>query len=632
VVTPGSYYSKAGARPLFLGLKVFLMSYQTLYQRFRPRNFKDMVGQEHVTRTLKQALMRQKLGHAYLFTGPRGTGKTTSARILAKAVNCLNLKEGEPCNGCEPCLRIEAGNSLDVVEIDAASHRGIDEIRELKENLRFMPAEEKYKVYIIDEVHMLTTEAFNALLKTLEEPPANVVFIMATTEPHKVPLTIISRCQRFDFRLLGTEAIRDYLKEVTSELEVEAEEGALNLIARLSKGAMRDALSLLDRTLAYASGSKLTLEETLEVLGVVPEDALFELMDYLAEEKVGEALLLLNELVDKGKDENKIIADLMAHCQRLILIRDKKSRQYLNLPAADLKRLTEQAANLKPAFIWQTIEALKEAERQLRWTENPRLILELALLSLFSGKEIEVMAEAELKQEKKENKAVSQKEEEPKETKTQLEEEKISSFAPSPTPNIAVDLEGKWEKLLTAVKKRRIITYAFLREGSLVEINQDRMVIGYLPQNSFHKGKMEEKENREILEECIREVYGISLQPVLVKLEGEAIKPQKDQKEELKAGNKAQKAENRVDKAAAKTKKENLYEKEAQKEAQKLLSRNKNNGIVKKAQEIFGGKIIDLKEEDDYGNGWQYGQDDETGPENAKTNGPDAGGARHQDS
>lgn len=577
------------------------MSYQTLYQRFRPRNFKEMVGQEHVTRTLKQALMRQKVGHAYLFTGPRGTGKTTTARILAKAVNCLDLKEGEPCNVCEPCLRIEAGGSLDVVEIDAASHRGIDEIRELKENVRFLPAEEKYKVYIIDEVHMLTGEAFNALLKTLEEPPASVIFILATTEPHKVPLTIISRCQRFDFRFLGVEVISRYLKEVASQIEVEAEEKALNLIARLAKGAMRDALSLLDRALAYASGPKLTLEETLEVLGILPEDALFELMDKLAQKETGDALLLLNELLDRGKDESKVIGELMEHCRKLILVRDKKSRPYLNLPAADLKRLAEQAAKIEPAFIWQAIDVLKEAEKELRWTENQRLILELALLSLASPavssektqEEKEVKAEMRQKIEAKSEAKTVAKEKAPAAKEKEKREEKKPLFEAG---SGASDKE-KWEKLLAAVKKRRIITYAFLREGRLIKLEPEQMVIGYPPENSFHKGKMEEKENREILEECIREIYGVALKPVLIKLNGEEVKTEAERQEAESAAEKTEK------KAEIKTQKNDLYEEEAKEEAQKLITQNKNNGIVKKAQEVFGGKIIDLKEEEENGNG-----------------------------
>ena len=360
------------------------MAYIALYRQWRPGSFKDLVGQTAVSRTLSHAISAGRIAHAYLFSGPRGTGKTSTAKILAKSLNCEKGPTPEPCGVCKNCTKITDGTALDVFEIDAASNRGIDEMRDLREKVKFTPAEGRYKVYIIDEVHMLTTEAFNALLKTLEEPPAHVVFILATTEPHKVPATIQSRCQRFDFRRITVEEIEARLAYVAQEMKIPCEKEALRLIARQADGGMRDALSLLDQC-ASLDGDTLTAACVEENLGLIGHEPIYRLTKAIGERAKGEVLETIAELLALGKDPMQLLAELTLHLRSLMIYEAAGAIAALNLADDTGAALEEQKALFTQAQIMAMIARLHEAMAELRWTPQPRITLEVALLSLCSA-------------------------------------------------------------------------------------------------------------------------------------------------------------------------------------------------------------------------------------------------------
>jgi DNA polymerase-3 subunit gamma/tau len=341
------------------------MAYTALYRRFRPSTFKALIGQNHIGATLARSVERNTFVHAYLLCGPRGTGKTSAAKVLAKAINCLAAQKGEPCSQCEPCLRITGGRSLDVLEIDAASNRGIDEIRDLRERVKYAPAQEKYKVYIIDEVHMLTGEAFNALLKTLEEPPAHVVFILATTEPHKIPLTVLSRCQRFDFRRIPLEYMLEHLASVAAAENIAVTEGALLLMAKKSGGGMRDAINLLDQCSGF-SGETIDENAVNNVLGCVDKSFLESTAANILRGDLNQLLCLVDELVLSGKDFRQFLNDLSEYLRDLFLLslRDEDGRS--------------------SSGILKALKALSGADGRLRYSLQPRITLELALIDACS--------------------------------------------------------------------------------------------------------------------------------------------------------------------------------------------------------------------------------------------------------
>lgn len=356
------------------------MAYQALYRVWRSQRFDDVVGQKAITQTLKNAIVQKKTSHAYLFTGPRGTGKTSAAKIFAKAINCKHSQDGEPCNVCETCVAITEGRLNDVIEIDAASNNGVEEIRDIRDKAKYAPTQAEYKVYIIDEVHMLSTGAFNALLKTLEEPPQNVIFILATTEPHKIPLTIISRTQRFDFKRISTQDIVDHMAHIMQEMALDYEEQALYVIGRAAEGGMRDALSILDQTISFGD-EKVTLEDAMQVTGSLT----YEMMDHYIQccvaGDVERALEGLESILGEGKEARRFLEDLLLYCRDLLMY--QQAPKLLAEKAGTLTEAFKELATQTPAEkIYQLIQILSDTQNEIRFTNNANIYLEVATVKL----------------------------------------------------------------------------------------------------------------------------------------------------------------------------------------------------------------------------------------------------------
>ena len=347
------------------------MEYQALYRAFRPQKFSDVVGQHHVTKTLQNAIIRNKESHAYLFSGPRGTGKTSIAKVFAKALNCQYETDGEPCNECELCMSITDGSANDVIEIDAASNNGVDEIRNIRDKVKYAPAEAEFKVYIIDEVHMLTTGAFNALLKTLEEPPAHAIFILATTEPHKIPATIISRTQRFDFKSLDIEEITERLEFVAQQENTAYDKAALSYIARIAEGGMRDALSIMDQVIAF-SGDEITMQDAVMITGGIERDELNDWMKFIEQKDSEAAFKKFHQLIDEGKDPTRLIHELVYFIRDIILM--KHSGEIL-----------EEAAfvHVEDELLYKMVDVLNDAMVSMRFSVNVSVHLEIVIVKLI---------------------------------------------------------------------------------------------------------------------------------------------------------------------------------------------------------------------------------------------------------
>lgn len=361
------------------------MSYQALYRVWRPQQFRDVAGQTAITQTLRNALSQNKTSHAYLFTGPRGTGKTSAAKIFAKAINCPHATDGEPCNECEICTQITQGNLGDVIEIDAASNNGVEEIRDIREKANYAPTQADYKVYIIDEVHMLSMGAFNALLKTLEEPPANVIFLLATTEPHKIPLTIISRTQRFDFRRISPQDIVDRMQYILEEKEVDYEDDALLVISKAAEGGMRDALSILDQALSFSDG-ELKAEDAMRITGSITQELLVGYLEAIHQRKTEAGLNILHELMAEGKDATRFVEDVILFSRDVLLYQNASNEETLLKIAKVEERFESLAQKMAAELLYEVIRVFNETQQELRLSNHAEVYLEVATVRLTQHK------------------------------------------------------------------------------------------------------------------------------------------------------------------------------------------------------------------------------------------------------
>lgn len=481
------------------------MSYRALYRVFRPQTFSEVRGQDHISTTLKNAILTERLAHAYLFCGPRGTGKTSSAKILAKAVNCLDLQNGEPCNQCANCRAINEDNFLDVLEIDAASNRGIDEIRDLRDKVRFAPSQGKKKVYIIDEVHMLTNEAFNALLKTLEEPPAHVLFILATTEPQKIPLTILSRCQRFDFRKINTSEIANHLADIVQEEGVAISEEALNAIARKAAGGMRDAISVLDQCIAFA-GARIELEHVEMVLGTVSEEATAALIDTVIEQDYGRLFVSLNDFVQQGKDIKQILRDCIQYCRQLLLLKVAPKEQLIELSPDSIDKARQQAKALPVEFLGRMINRLATAEKDLRYSNQPQIVLETAFVDLMiQGTEPAVQAVTEPQK--------------PQRT-AQKKEQTATTAKPVQKLVASEELLQQWSEVMNRIKSKSVKLHAFLNEAKPAAFQNGELILRFSHQYKFHYNTVNQEENLRLIAQVVQELTGAPVK-VTAELENE---------------------------------------------------------------------------------------------------------------
>ncbi len=491
------------------------MSYLVLARKYRPQQFKEIIGQEHIIEILKSAIANGKIAHAYLFCGPRGIGKTSCARILAKALNCVNGPTENPCGKCNACLEITKGNSFDVLEIDGASNRGIDEIRTLRENIKFAPTYGKFKIYIVDEVHMLTTEAFNALLKTLEEPPEHAKFIFATTEPNKVPQTILSRCQRFDFKRISVKTLKDNLVAISKKEIINIEDEALFAISKAAQGSFRDALSILDQ-LGALSQRTISSEDVYSMLGLVELDYLFKLTDYLTEKNPIKALSVVNEIIEKGKDLRQLNKNIIEHFRNMMIIKigEKQLEKLVEYPSAIKEMLWQQASKFEVNEIIKIIELFIENQETARITENLRFPLEVTIAKITasgiapkSSAPVAPAKEAPAKEEKKPQSFGFTPAKVLKSEKGQVD---ITGHSEPETQDAPVEfnlqkIAKMWDILTHAISKIKMSTATYLQEGKPVELEGNILTVAFPKSHSFQKESLETAVNIALVEKILSE-------------------------------------------------------------------------------------------------------------------------------
>ena len=554
------------------------MSYLVLARKWRPKKFSELIGQEHVTRTLVNAVTSGHLAHAYIFSGPRGIGKTSTARILAKVLNCPQVKDAVPCNKCSICLEIAEGNNIDVLEIDGASNRGIDEIRNLRDNVRYTPSQGKYKIYIIDEVHMLTTEAFNALLKTLEEPSEHVKFIFATTEPHRIPLTILSRCQHFSFKRIQTQDLAKHLEYMVKTEKIKVTSEALFLIAKNADGSIRDAQSVLDQLISFSPGKEITVDTVNSLLGLVSQDIYFQFAENILHKDIVKLLILVDKLVNEGRDIGQVANGLINYFRNLFFISLGKYGENLVDVSQDTKEtLVLHANQFQKGRLWQILEMISPLEKNIRTTRTPRAFLEIAMIKIINtmspvmlGEIVEKLEKLEKKLEKGTNYSVAEPDARPEPVSHPVQQEKPIQAEPV-QQDLTIDIvKQKWPEIISTLKKQKMILGVFLSEGAPVNLEMSILEIGFGPNARLFLEKVEAE--RKFIEETLLEVLGhnIAVRCVPMEKDNHMFKNNK--------GSKNQQVE------------------EQNEQNEKML----NNPAVKTVMEKFGAKVVKIskKKED----------------------------------
>jgi DNA polymerase III subunit gamma/tau len=508
------------------------MSYQVFARKWRPQVFEDVIGQGHITRTLQNAIATNRLAHAFLFSGPRGVGKTTTARILAKALNCKEGPTPTPCGKCDSCLETAAGTSVDVIEIDGASNRGIEHIRELRETVKYAPVGGKNKVYVIDEVHMLTNEAFNALLKTLEEPPPHVIFIFATTEPQKVPATIHSRCQRYGFKRIALHEIAAKLREITDKEGIKVSDQGLAMIARAAEGSMRDSQSLLDQAVSY-SGMEIRNEDLQAILGAIAQETLRSLADGLLARDSAGLLKQIDALLEQGQDLRQLLAGVVEHIRNLIVsLISKEPGKIVELPAADLDALARQAAQTDAERLIMLFDSLARTLDEMRWSPHQRFTLEVGLVKACSLAPLRPLGEILERMRTLEAKLGTGGRNDG--IRSEAIREHTSGYAAphlmpaaAARPGSSAGHGDPWGKILGALKQRKPNLGSALLNSKVVESLEDSLVIG-IKGSSFQVELADKKESRDMIEQIAAEVLGKRVQITFRLLAAEtkpAIKP-----------------------------------------------------------------------------------------------------------
>jgi len=511
--------------------------YTALYRQWRPDTFEEVVGQDAIVRTLKNQIQTERIAHAYLFCGSRGTGKTSTAKIFARAINCSGPVNGSPCGECAVCVQLSSGSSMDVIEIDAASNNGVDEIRDLRDKVRYPPAAGRFKVYIVDEVHMLSMGAFNALLKTLEEPPAHAVFILATTEPHKLPATILSRCQRFDFKRISSQTMVSRMRDICTRSNILAEEAGLYTIARWAEGGMRDALSLLDQVVGFC-GSSVTDADILAVLGTADQGFIFRAADHILQGEAAELLDKLGRLAQDGKDLSVFLKDLIHHLRNLLIVQIcGRAEALLDVDAAALDRLEAQAAEGSQTRVLRAMDILTALEADLRYSTQPRVLVELAAVKICRPDRTDSLEdlqdrietlEQRLAQRNFVNAPVTERpceDKDNKEMKTEgdASEVKFSARRREPAPKVPTeepepsgqqkqhlvekspvkDAAATWPEILKTIKKERLPLFTLLGSAKPQWDKSGALVLVFPEDQGFFVSALEKEENRTYLENLV---------------------------------------------------------------------------------------------------------------------------------
>lgn len=502
------------------------MAYKALYREWRPKTFEDIIGQEHVTTTLKNQILTNRIAHAYLFCGTRGTGKTSTSKVFAKALNCLNPHDGEPCNECEMCVKINEGLAIDISEMDAASRNKVENMRDIIDEVQYPPQEAKYKIYILDEVHMLTTGAVNAFLKTLEEPPSNVIFILATTDPQKLPITILSRCQRFDFKRISNNHMVNRLRKIVKEKGVFADDKSLALICRVSDGAMRDALSILDQSISMGDG-KVDYDELVSMLGLVTNDHLLKITDAVIEKNIEKTMRVIEDIVFSGKDMSLFIKDLTSHFRNLLMVKvTNNPEEVLDMSEENIELIKGQGERLRIEEIMRDIRILQECEESSKVSKQARLYMELAAIKMCkieydTSKEVIISRINRIEEAIKSGKIAVRAKAETKEP-DMAKESKVAQVTRRPEKKedvsintsfnedskISIDeVKRAWKDILERFKARRaMVVYASLSTGKPVSCNNGVIEIQYEDQYGFNKSRLEKPDTSKLVNEVFSEV------------------------------------------------------------------------------------------------------------------------------